>query len=543
MPTTWALVTPPYRFWPGVRLAGALLVVGVAVWASRRAPLVSLTLVVLATLLDGNIVFAIPVLGYLVGRRMERVAPAALVFVGIALGGTALNLGVLGVGAEQWYLLATTLVFGGVLPWLVGRYRRQRWALVLANREQAELAERERRGAVERIRMRERARIAQDIHDSLGHELSLIALRAGALELAPDLAERHRRAAGEVRASVALATERLRQVIGVLRDDAEPAPTRPVGEGIADLVARSRAAGMSIRLLTGPDPAPRPGSRTAGPADPATSPATAVMGGGSAPTGPAGAADGSAPAESRAEVAAGVSVGLPPLVERAAYRVVQEALTNANRHAPGAAVTVRLDSTAGRTVVRVTNDPPPVGPVPDLRTTGSGLVALAEWVRTAGGTLRAGPAAGGFEVVAELPHTPLRTPVDDDDILLAPLPSASVERLDRARRRVRRSLVAAVAVPALVAVGLTLAYYPIATFGSVLPAERFERMRLGQSRAELRDALPRRQLTAPAPTGTTPTPPGASCEYYPDAGFPMGRVVYRLCFVDGRLAVKERLPG
>ena len=69
-----ALLTPPHRSWLGVRLVGGLLVLGAAAWASRRAPLVSLTLVVAATLVDGNLVFAIPVLGYLVGRRMERVA-------------------------------------------------------------------------------------------------------------------------------------------------------------------------------------------------------------------------------------------------------------------------------------------------------------------------------------------------------------------------------------------------------------------------------------------------------------------------------------
>ncbi|MEO3821057.1 histidine kinase [Plantactinospora sp. B24E8] len=544
-PIGWALLSPPSELWTTLRSGGGLLVMAVAVLVSRRAPLLSLVIVVVSTLADGNFVFAIPVMSYLVGWRTARAAPAAFVFGAIALGGTILNLGLLRNGAEMWYLLATTLVFGGVLPWLFGRYRGQHQALVLAGWEQAELLERERRGVAERIRMRERARIAQDIHDSLGHDLSLIALRAGALELAPDLDERHRRAAGEVRASVTLATDRLRQVIGVLREDAEPASTRPAGEGISELVERCRAAGMSVRLLddrTQTEPSPRNSGEF-----------------------PSGSNVTRLPA------------GVPPLVDRTAYRVVQEALTNANRHAPGATVTVRLGG-ADRTVVRVVNGPPPAGPVSGVRSGGTGLLGLREWVRMAGGTLRAGPVAGGFEVVAELPHEHLdgrvaaadpglagglafdadrpdhgvavdghgRDGGDPDDDPSSPEVgpvAASTERLRRARRQVRRSLLTAVAVPAVIVAGLTLAYYPIATTGAVLDSAEFDRIRLGQQRAELRDDLPRRQVAPPAYRDGESEPAGAACEYYTDGNFPMGQVVYRLCFLDGRLVSKDRVPG
>lgn len=539
-PIGWALLSPPSGWSTSLRLVGALLVMAVAVLLSRPAPVLALLVVVLSTLADGNFVFAIPVMSYLVGRRMGRAGPAAFAFGAIALGGTVLNLGLLGTGAEMWYLLATTLVFGGVLPWLLGRYRRQHQALVLAGWEQSELLERERRGDAERIRMRERARIAQDIHDSLGHDLSLLALRAGALELAPDLDERHRRAAGELRASVTSATERLRQVIGVLREDAEPAPTRPAGEGIGELVERCRAAGMSVRLLTDREPAAGPDSAGRPPV-------------------------------------AGRPCGVPPMVDRTAYRVVQETLTNANRHAPGATVTVRLGGT-DRTVVRVVNGPPPAGPVSGVRSGGTGLLGLREWVRMAGGTLRAGPVAGGFEVVAELPHEHPDGRVaaagpglagglafdadrpdhgvavhghgrdggdpDDDPSSPAVGPvAASTERLRRARRQVRRSLLTAVAVPAVIAAGLTLAYYPIATTGAVLDSADFDRIRLGQQRAELRDDLPRRQVAPPAYRDGESEPAGAACEYYTDGNFPTGQVVYRLCFLDGRLVGKDRVPG
>ncbi|MEE6312047.1 histidine kinase [Plantactinospora veratri] len=521
-PIAIALLTPPNSSWFLGRLAGSLLLTGLAVLASRWAPLLGLLLVVLPTAGDGNFMFGIPVLSYLVGLRERSSGPAALVFAGLGLGGTILNLGLLGTDAEVWFLLASTLLFGGVFPWLVGRYHRQHRALVLAGWEQADLLEREQRGAAERVRMRERARIAQDMHDSLGHDLSLIALRAGALEVAADLDERHRRAAGELRASVALATDRLRQVIGVLRDDAEPAPTRPPGEQVDDIVARARAAGMAVRLVVeGEPPAAAPG-------------------------------------------AAG-----PPMVERAVCSVVQEALTNATRHAPGAAVTVAVCRGVDRTTVRVGNDRPPAGPLPGIRGVGSGLVGLRERVRLAGGTLRAGPAGGGFEVYAELPAVPPaeagdggpaeaghpagpsepgyqgRLPVEDVGVPLGgPAVVATAHRLRSARRRVRRSLLAAVTVPVAIGALLVLAYYPIATFGAVLDSDRYEQLRMGQDRAELRDLLPDRQVVAPAGAAERPLPSGATCEFYSDGAFPFGsQAVYQVCFLHGRLVVKDRLGG
>ncbi|AVT33006.1 two-component sensor histidine kinase [Plantactinospora sp. BC1] len=523
-PIAIALLTPPNSSWFLDRLAGSLLLTGLAVLASRWAPLLGLLLVVLPTAWDGNFMFGIPVLSYLVGLRERSSGPAALVFAGIGLGGTIINLGLLGTEAEVWFLLASTLLVGGVFPWLVGRYHRQHRALVLAGWEQADLLEREQRGAAERVRMRERARIAQDMHDSLGHDLSLIALRAGALEVAADLDERHRRAAGELRASVALATDRLRQVIGVLRDDAEPAPTRPPGERVDDIVARARAAGMAVRLVVeGESPAAGPG-------------------------------------------AAG-----PPMVERALCSVVQEALTNATRHAPGAAVTVAVCRGVDRTSVRVGNDRPPAGPLPGTGGAGSGLVGLRERVRLAGGTLRAGPAGGGFEVYAELPAVPPaeagaageagpaeaghpagppepgypgRLPATDVGVPLGgPAAVATAHRLRSARRRVRRSLLAAVTVPVAIGALLVLAYYPIATFGAVLDSDRYEQLRMGQDRAELRELLPDRQVVAPAGAVDRPVPSGASCEFYSDGAFPFGQVVYRVCFLHGRLVVKDRLGG
>ncbi|MFG3703549.1 sensor histidine kinase [Micromonospora sp. NPDC047670] len=486
-PIAWDLLAAPTHPYAGWRLAGSLLLLALAVVASRHQPPISLLLVVVPTTFDGNFVFAIPIMSYLMGLRMPRARPAAYTFAVIATAGTALSVGVLGSGVTTWFFLTTTLLFVGVFPWLVGRYRRQQRALVHAGWEHADLLERQQRAAAERVRMRERARIAQDMHDSLGHDLALIALKAGGLEVSADLDERHRRAAGELRASVTAATEQLAQIIGVLREDGAPAPTRPAAEGVADLVERAREAGMSVRL------------RWDGSAAPA-----------------------------------------PPMVERAVYRVVQEALTNATRHAPGAAVSVGLTRSAEQTVVSVVNEPPPAGLAPGVASTGSGLVGLRERVRLAGGALSAGPRGGGFEVTARLPHAAGAAAVDADEAVRLVRP-ASATRLREARRRVRRSLLVAVAAPVVVAGVLSLAYYPFATFGSVLEPADFDRMRVGQHRTELRSLLPERQVVERPDPADWPLPPGASCEFYTDGNFPLGQAAYRLCFVEDRLLTKDRM--
>ncbi|WP_106617620.1 sensor histidine kinase [Saccharothrix carnea] len=237
-----------------------------------------------------------------------------------------------------------------VLPWLAGRFRRQQAELIAVGRERIVQLERAQELVAERARLRERARIAADMHDSLGHELALIALRAGALELTADT-EPTRRAATGLRESAVTASERLRHTVGVLREGTTTS-FEPPDETVQALVARAAEAGLPI-TLTG-DWAALPGECTP----------------------------------------------LPPLIDRAVHRVVQEALTNAARHAPGAPVTAHLALTTDHVQVTVSNpvaQPPPPG-------AGSGLAGLAERVRLLGGTLRPGAHDGRFTVTARLPR-------------------------------------------------------------------------------------------------------------------------------------------
>ncbi|MFZ4177312.1 histidine kinase [Streptomyces griseoincarnatus] len=132
------------------------------------------------------------VFALLLGLRAERTGPAALGFAAVAAAGTVrIALGG-GDPVPPWLVMTGTLVFGCVLPWLGGRYWRQSRELTVAGRLRAARLEEEQRLAEERARLRERARIAQDMHDFLGHELSLLALRAGGVQVAPDLPERRR---------------------------------------------------------------------------------------------------------------------------------------------------------------------------------------------------------------------------------------------------------------------------------------------------------------------------------------------------------------
>lgn len=254
--------------------------------------------------------------------------------------------------AEFWVgvgMVAALALFTG-LPWLAGRFRRQQAELVAAGQDRVAHLQRERELVAEHAALRERARIASELHDALGHELALLSLRAGALELLPDLPQRHREAVTEVRAGAVAATDRLREVVGVLRERAAPGP--PVAETVADLVERARAAGMTVTAEFPPGP-----------------------------------------------------------LDGDVYRVVREALTNAARHAPRAPVSLRVRSERGGLEVSVSNPlPDPVSDPLDSgaprRGTGSGLAGLRERLRDAGATLAVHDDGGRFTVTARWPAMP-----------------------------------------------------------------------------------------------------------------------------------------
>jgi signal transduction histidine kinase len=255
-------------------------------------------------------------------------------------------------------LLIGILIAGVLVGW--GLFVRAQRDLVRSLRERAERLQSEQRLKVEQAREAERLRIAREMHDVLAHRVSLLSLHAGALEFRPDAPpEEIAEAAGVIRATAHAALDDLREVVGVLREtveNGEPEPPQPTLDQIEALVEESRAAGMNVRASI------------------------------DAPAATAGAA-----------------------VGRTAYRVVQEGLTNARKHAPGAAVDVTVAADADRGLVVEVVSRRPVGVAvaatgERLPGAGTGLIGLAERVALAGGELRHGPdAAGDFVLRVTLP--------------------------------------------------------------------------------------------------------------------------------------------
>jgi signal transduction histidine kinase len=243
---------------------------------------------------------------------------------------------------------ACLLGVGVVTGW--GLFVRARRELVRSLREQADRAGDEARAA-------ERRRIAREMHDVLAHRLSLLSVHAGALEFRPDApGEEVAEAAGVIRESARAALDELRGVIGVLREDGGESLTQPPQPTLADvaaLVDESRAAGMRITA--------------------------------------------------RIELG---DAAAPAAVGRTAYRIVQEGLTNARKHAPGAAVTLTVHAPDGDLQVEVRSlAPVAVAAVSPLPGAGTGLIGLTERVALAGGELEQGvDADGAFVVRARLPR-------------------------------------------------------------------------------------------------------------------------------------------
>ena len=245
----------------------------------------------------------------------------------------------------------TAIFLGALAAWLllvlgaaeIVRIRRERAAEAARIREEEQL----RRASEERLR------IARELHDAIGHHLSLINVQSGvALHLGDELPEQARDSFSAIKQASKEALSELRSVLSVLRQEDEPAPRSPTPAiaRLDDLVSQAAAAGLTVRTeIDGP---PRP---------------------------------------------------LPFSVDVAAYRIVQEALTNVTRHAGPATAVVRVSYAERDLAVQVDDDgsgPPPGLPAGNRR----GITGMRERAAALGGELQAGPRpGGGFRVRARLP--------------------------------------------------------------------------------------------------------------------------------------------
>ena len=255
-----------------------------------------------------------------------------------------------------------SLLFGialNVVATIFGAFVRARRELVLSLHERNRRLVDEQTRRVHEAQRAERNRIAREMHDVLAHRISLLSVHAGALEFHPDARpEEIARAAGVIRVSARAAQEELREIVGVLRAESEENGVEPPQPTLADLVGlvgESRQAGMGVAATVDVD-----------------------------------------------------VDALGPTLGRTVYRLVQEALTNVRKHAPGQLVTIDVggDRDAG-VHVEVVNRPPVGRAAPEggaIGGPGTGLIGLRERVALSGGALACERlAGGGFRLRATLP--------------------------------------------------------------------------------------------------------------------------------------------
>ncbi|MFC3893558.1 sensor histidine kinase [Lentzea rhizosphaerae] len=431
------------------------------------------------------------VLSYTAGRRIESwvkaVVSTTITFVVVVL---VWDWDARPIDIEPVYgvlILVTIFGVGVALPFLVGRYLAQREALVQAVQDREARMQAEHKMLSRQVRLRERSRIAQDMHDSLGHRLSLISVHAGALAMDPSLGEKQREAIGVLRSAALTGMEELRAIIGVLRaeDGPDDDPATRTVESIDSLVGDARKAGVLVSLVRG-----------------------------------------------------GQAHPLPSRVSHAAYRVAQEGLTNASKHAPGAAVQVTVKYEPDALVVEVRNNPSRSGS--SGGEPGVGLIGLSERVRVAGGILHVGALpSGGFRIAAVLPYEETALPGEPED------EQDETESPRGIRKWAGVGSIAGASVVLTVIIG-GFTYLGAQPVTEVVTQENLDRIREGQPEAEVMKLLPsgdeplvgdgeRKSQASPEPTG-------ARCVYHitdEQSYLAKGTRVVRFCFRDGKLVEKK----
>ncbi|GAA2813953.1 sensor histidine kinase [Crossiella cryophila] len=493
------LVLPPWPMPPEIAIP-AVTFTAVSLFLRRRFPASALVVGALGVGAVG-----IP-LAYAAGRRIGplhkllaaslghfAVAAAVSPLYGESVVSSMMSLG-LNVIMTLWFVL---------LPAVLGRSSARRTLLVEALRERAVYLERERRSLVAEARIRERTRIAVDMHDSLGHHLTLISLQAGGLKLAASQDPAQAEAAGILHDTARRAMEELREIIGVLGQDSQDVPMHARRlDQLPELLESARTSGARV-----------------------------------------------------SQAQTGQPVPLPRPIENAIYRVAQEGLTNALRHAPGGAVTVRLNYESDAVIIEVVNTlatAPPRG-----GGSGQGLTGLRERVRLAGGVLHAAHTAdGGFRVAAVLPFhgEPAAEPEEDLDAppttapATHPLARTEVSTLMRTIRH--RPVLIGVTIVGLVMFSMFSfigsVIWMVIRNGEMLAAERFDEARIGETEQvvieRFGEASSGAELRISDQAG--PPPEGMRCRYYYVDGseLPGNRTeAFRYCFRDGQLAQKDRL--
>jgi signal transduction histidine kinase len=334
----------PLGIVPAYALAAGLIVV-----LAYRAPVTAFAVAAAFAVLTGGAYVLLMWTAYQAGRHVVSRRDSAVV-IGAAAGGLGAQLAVRPGDPRAIPNLVCAYVVLVALPLLVGRYLAQHRRLVSALDGHNRRLRWERELLAEQERLRERLRIARDMHDSLGRRLSLVSIQAAALEVS--VPPQQREAVRRLTTAASGAMDELSGLLGTLRREETRAPG---AEAIDEVVGEFRDAGVPVTLDRREEP--RPLCAEAG---------------------------------------------------QAAYRVVEEGLTNAAKHASGQPVTVSIAGEPDGLLVTVVN--PLGGPVGGA---GHGLTGLDERVRAAGGYLDHRVRDGEFRLVAMLPVASPAVPDDD----------------------------------------------------------------------------------------------------------------------------------
>ena len=338
----------PWVFWVDLALGLASFVIVVR---RRRRPFATALLLGCFGVLSASSVgpAALALVSFATRRQVPRLVVVGLVSVA---SGLVFNLVVPHINDDSWWLnlLFAVIVTAALVVW--GMYVGSRRELLWSLRDRADQAERQQALQVERARALERERIAREMHDVLAHRISLISMHAGALAYRTDLPpERVHETAALISSTSHEALVELREVLGVLRET-EPTRPQPTLADLRELADEAAAAGVRVRLDV--------------------------------------------------DVPDGLTV--PDRIGRTVYRLVQEGLTNARKHAPGSPVTVEVGGAPDgwlRVVVRNGRN----GLADPTAATGAGLglVGMRERVELAGGRLEVREDPGAFVLEAWLP--------------------------------------------------------------------------------------------------------------------------------------------
>lgn len=333
---------------------GVGLLAFVAVHLRRRAPLQVALLLIAATTVSSAAggPATLAAVSLATARRPGQIVAAGVTALAAGMGYS--EIAPIMVSESRWVTLGVNLVATvGVLGW--GMYLGSRRELLWTLRTRAQRAEDERDLRMGQARVTERTRIAREMHDVLAHRITQVSMQAGALGFREDLpADRLRDGLAQIQAQANEALQELRGILGVLREDGTGQPVaapQPTYDDVARLVEDARASGSNVELVDGVDPGEE---------------------------------------------------GVPDAVGRTVYRIVQEGLTNARKHAPGALVSIRLAGGHDQGVsVELRN---PLG-FPSTATPGAGLglVGLRERAELRGGRLEHGRDHGAFVLRAWIP--------------------------------------------------------------------------------------------------------------------------------------------